>query len=166
MNPKGAVEAALFTSAEPISIAEIMERTGLPDGVVKNGLKQLEMEYDRDDSAVRIAKIGPGYIMQLREEYREIAGKFAEQDIPKGTLKTAVTIAYHQPILQSELANNLGARVYEDVKVLMDMDLIHGKRKGQTRELTTTKKFSEYFGIDGTSKEAIRKWIERNDRSN
>ena len=164
MDPKGAVEAALFTSAEPIGVAEIMERTGLPEGVVKNGLKQLEMEYDRDDSAIKIAKIGPGYIMQLRDEYRDIAGDFAERDIPRGTLKTAVTIAYHQPILQSELANKIGPRIYDDVKALMDMGLIYGRKKGQTRELTTTKKFSEYFGIEGTSKEAIRKWIEKKDQ--
>ena len=164
MDPKGAVEAALFSSAEPLSVADISERTGLPDGTVKNGLKQLEMEYDRDDSAIKIAKIGSAYIMQLRDEYRSIAGKFSESEIPKGTLKTAVTIAYHQPILQSELAKKLGPRVYDDMKVLIELDLINGKRKGQTLELTTTKRFSEYFGIEGTSKESIRKWIEASEK--
>lgn len=166
MDPKGAVEAALFSSPDPLRIIDISQRTGLSEGEVKNGLKQLEMEYDRDDSAIKIAKIGSEYIMQLRDEYRDIAGKFSEQEIPKGTLKTAVTIAYHQPILQSELAKNLGPRVYDDMKILLDLDLVHGKRKGQTLELTTTKKFSEYFGIEGTSKEAIRKWIEKSERGN
>jgi segregation and condensation protein B len=79
-------------------------------------------------------------------------------------MKTAVTIAYNQPVMQSELCRNLGPRVYDDVRALMDLDLINGKPVGQSLELTTTKKFSEYFGISSTKKEDIRKWIEENER--
>lgn len=161
MDPQGAVEASLFASGEPLRPIDIAQRTGLDEGEVRNGLKQLEMEYERRNSAIKIAKIGPGYMMQLRDEYRDYAMEFSEREIPPGTLRTAVAIAYHQPILQSALANNLGPRVYDDVKDLVERDLIHAKRVGQTKELTTTKKFSEYFGIEATSKEAIRKWIEK-----
>ena len=164
MDPKGAVEAALFSSGELLRIADISARTGLDEGDIKNAIKKLDLEYDRRGSAIMIAKIGPGYIMQLREEYTEYAGKFSERELTQGTLKTAATIAYHQPIRQSELAQNLGPRVYEDVKILLDMELVHGKPWGQTLELTTTKKFSEYFGIEGVSKEAIRKWIEKGEK--
>lgn len=165
MDPQGAVEAALFSSGEPLRPIDISERTGLSEGEVKNAIKQLAMDYERRESAIKIAKIGPAYIMQLQDAYRDFAGKFSEREIPQGTLKTAVAIAYHQPIMQSELANQLGPRVYDDVKMLSEMDLIHAKQRGQTKELTTTKRFSEYFGIEGTSKEAIRKWIERTEKS-
>lgn len=165
MDPQGAVEAALFSSGEPLRPSDIAERIGIPEGDVKNALQQLTMEYDRRGSAIKIAKIGPGYIMQLRDDYTKFA-EFSEREIPKGTLKTAVAVAYHQPILQSELANQLGPRVYDDVKDLVERGLIRAKQRGQTKELSTTPKFSEYFGIEGTSKESIRKWIERMDKSN
>jgi len=165
MDAQGAVEAALFSAGQPLRPADLADATGLQETDVKNALKQLEMEYERRNSAIRIAKIGPGYIMQLRDEYREFALKFSERDLPPGILRTAAVIAYHQPILQSEIANKLGPRVYDDIKVLTERGLIHAKQKGQTKELTTTKHFSEYFGIEGTSKEAIRKWIERTDKN-
>jgi segregation and condensation protein B len=66
--------------------------------------------------------------------------------------------------MQSELCRNLGPRVYDDVRALMDLDLINGKRVGQSLELTPTKQFSEYFGISSTKKEDIRRWIEENER--
>jgi len=161
LDPKGAVEAALFSSHELLRISEIAEKTGLSEEDIKAAIKKLDKEYDKRGSAIMVAKIGPGYILQLREEYVDYAGKFSERELSQATLKVAATIAYHQPIKQSELAQNLGPKVYDDVKILMDMDLIHGKPYGQTLELTTTKKFSEYFGIEGVSKEAIRKWIEK-----
>ena len=69
-------------------------------------------------------------------------------------------IAYHQPILQSDLARSLGARVYDDVRELHQLGLVTAKKKGQTLLLTTTKRFCEYFGIDGTSKAAVKRWME------
>ena len=161
MDVRGAVEAALFSSPEPIRASVIAERTGLDEGVVKNEIRELALDYERRKSAIRISKIGVEFVMQLAEEFRDYAMKFSEQEMPKGVLKTAVTIAYNQPILQSELCRNMGPRVYDDVKMLIEKDLVHGKRHGQTLELTVTKGFSEYFGIEGTSKEAIRKWIEK-----
>lgn len=165
MDVQGAVEAALFSSGEPLRPSEIAERIGIPEEEVKNALQSLALDYSRRDSAIKIAKIGPSYIMQLREEYNKFA-EFSERELSQGTLKTVVAIAYHQPILQSELANIMGPRVYDDVRELMERGLIRGKQKGQTKELTTTTKFSEYFGIEGTSKEAIRKWIERTEKGN
>ena len=69
-------------------------------------------------------------------------------------------IAYHQPVLQSELSRSLGPRVYGDVKVLQQLGIVSGKKKGQTILLTTTKKFAEYFGIEGTKRADIKKWME------
>lgn len=160
MDTKGAVEAALFSSAENITVQGIVEKTGLPESEVRHALKDLKMEYDERDSAIIIAKIGNDYRMMLRPEYSEYTGKFARAEMTGGMMRTLSTIAYNQPVLQSELFKTRGARTYDDVKALMEMDLIAGKKAGQTVELTTTKKFSEYFGIGSTKLADIRKWIE------
>lgn len=146
-------------------VRDIADKTGLSDSTVRAALKELDAEYDARGSAIMIAKIGPDFRMQLRDEYTDFAGKFSEMELSKGLMKTAVTIAYNQPVLQSELFRNLGPRVYEDVPKLMEMGFVNGKPVGQTRELTTTKKFSEYFGIEGTRKEDIRKWLENYEKS-
>ncbi|KUE73911.1 hypothetical protein AUQ37_00950 [Candidatus Methanomethylophilus sp. 1R26] len=77
-------------------------------------------------------------------------------------MRTLVTIAYNQPVLQSKLVKVRGPRAYEDVKVLRSMGLVSASSNGQTKELSTTAKFAEQFGIGTNSKAAIRKWIEEN----
>ncbi|UAL07909.1 MAG: SMC-Scp complex subunit ScpB [Candidatus Methanogranum gryphiswaldense] len=160
MNVKGAVEAALFSSADNITVQGIVERTGLPESDVRYAIMDLRKEYEERDSAIMIAKIGNDYRMMLRTEYSDYTGKFARAEMTGGMMRTLSTIAYNQPVLQSELFKTRGARTYDDVKALMDMDLISGKKAGQTIELTTTKKFSEYFGIGSTKLADIRIWIE------
>ena len=164
MDPKGAVEAALFASAKGMRVIDIANQTGLTEEAVRVALKSLSINYERMGSAIKIAKIGSEYAFQLREEYSQYSEKFAEIEIPKTVLRTAAAIAYNQPLLQSELFRTLGARVYDDVRKLMELELIAGRQKGQTLELTTTRKFAEYFGIEGTTKADIKKWIERMDK--
>lgn len=160
MDEKGAVEAALFSSAEKISTAQISERTGIPEDNVKGAVRDLRREYDERESAIMIAKIGNEYKMMLRTEYTDYTGKFAKAEMTGGMMRTLSTIAYNQPVLQSELFRTRGVRTYDDVRALIEMDMVSGKRTGQTLELTTTKKFSEYFGIGSTRVADIRKWIE------
>lgn len=160
MNEKGAVEAALFSSAEKISVSEIAERTGLPEANIRHALKDLRQEYDDRDSAMMIAKIGNEYRMMLRTEYTDYVGKFAKAEMTGGMMRTLSTIAYNQPVLQSELFRTRGPRTYEDVHNLIEMGMVSGKKVGQTLELTTTNKFSEYFGIGSTKISDIKKWIE------
>ncbi|MDR1690450.1 MAG: SMC-Scp complex subunit ScpB [Candidatus Methanoplasma sp.] len=160
MDEKGAVEAALFSSAEKISVSEIAERTGLKELDIRHALKDLRQEYDDRGSAIMIAKIGNEYRMTLRTEYTDYTGKFAKAEMSGGMMRTLSTIAYNQPVLQSELFKTRGPRTYDDVHALIDMGMVSGKKAGQTLELTTTKKFSEYFGIGSTRIADIKKWIE------
>jgi len=160
MDEKGAVEAALFSSSEKISAAQIAEKTGIPVEIIRTALRDLRRDYDERDSAIMIAKIGNDYKMMLKPEYADYVGDFGKAEMTGGMMRTLSTIAYNQPVLQSELFKTRGPRTYDDVRALIEMDLVSGKRTGQTLELTTTKKFSEQFGIGSTRIADIKKWIE------
>ncbi|MDR0523355.1 MAG: SMC-Scp complex subunit ScpB [Candidatus Methanoplasma sp.] len=161
MDEKAAVEAALFSSPESLKVREISERTGLDEAIVRHALKDLRSEYDERGSAIMIAKIGGDYRMMLRPEYADYTGRFAKAEMTGGMMRTLSTIAYNQPVLQSELFRTRGVRTYDDVHALIEMGFVSGKKTGQTLELTTTHKFSEYFGIGSTRIADIRKWIEK-----
>lgn len=159
MNAKGAVEAALYSSSENLSVAEIAEKTGIPVEEIRTAVLDLRREYEGRDSAIQIARIGSKYRMMLRPEYTEVTGTFAKAEMSGGVLRTLTAIAYYQPVLQSELLKLRGPRVYEDVHALVEMDFVARKRAGNTWELTTTKKFAEYFGIGSTRINDIKAWI-------
>jgi len=164
VDARGAVEAALFASAKGLRVIDIANQTGLTEEAVRAALKTLSIEYERMGSAIKIAKIDAEYAFQLREEYAHYTEKFTEAEISRGVQRTAAVIAYNQPVLQSKLCVTLGPRVYDDVRKLIEMGLINGRPVGQTLELTTTRKFSEHYGIEGTSKDAVKKWVERMDK--
>ena len=162
MEPKAAVEAALYSASDKLSISEIAARTGLPVEEVRTAVMDLRREHDDRASAIQIAKIGTEYRMMLRPEYSECTGTFARPEMAAGVLRTLTTIAYYQPVLQSELLKLRGPRVYDDVHTLTEMDFVAKKRSGNTWELTTTKKFAEYFGIGSTNIKDIKAWIKNN----
>jgi segregation and condensation protein B len=159
LNVKGAVEAALYSSPENLSVTAIAAKTGIPVEEVRTAVLDLRREYEERDSAIQIARIGAEYRMMLRPEYTEVAGSFARAELSGGVLRTLTTVAFYQPVLQSELLKLRGPRVYDDVHTLVDQDFVARKRAGNTWELTTTKKFAEYFGIGSTRVKDIKAWI-------
>jgi len=160
VNSKGAVEAALFSASKGLKVSELAEMINVSEDRIRTSLEVLAMEYERRNSAIKISAVGNEYVMRLRDEYAPFSETLTSAELTKGMMKTLVTIAYNQPVLQSELNRNIGARVYDDVPALIEKGLISGKKVGQTLELTTTRRFIEYFGIEGSSKAAIRQWID------
>jgi len=153
------VEAALYSASGNLRLSEIAEKTGLPVEEVRTAILDLRREYDERDSAIQIAKIGSEYRMMLRPEYSECTGNFAKAELAGGVLRTLTTIAYYQPVMQSELLKLRGPRIYDDVHTLVEMGFVARKRAGNTWELTTTNKFAEYFGIGSTKIKDIQAWI-------
>ena len=162
MDSKGAVEAALFSSSQPLRVREIADKTSLSDVTVRKALAELSEDYDSVNSAVMVSKINSMYSLRLRDEYSHFNLRFSGIEIPPATMRTLSAIAYNQPVLQSELFRARGVRTYEDVRSLINMGLVAGKKSGQTLELTTTKRFAEYFGIEGGRIQDIKAWIEKN----
>jgi len=159
LDPVRVVESVLFSS-KPLKISEIAGTTQLTESEIRGAVKKLAKEYRDRSSAIEIVKIGPKYSMQLRKEFTECARPFTEKEVPDDVLKIAAMIAYHQPVLQSALAKVLGSEVYKDVEKLRSMGLVKAKKRGQTLQLTTTQRFAEYFGIEGSTREDIKRWME------
>ena len=159
MDPVRVVESVLFSS-KPLKVSEIASTTQLSESEIRSAVKRLAKEYRDRGSAIEVVKIGPKYSMQLRKEFTECARPFTEKEVPDEVLKTAAMIAYHQPVLQSVLAKVLGSDVYKEVETLRSMGLVKAKKMGQTLQLTTTQRFAEYFGIEGSTREDIKKWME------
>jgi segregation and condensation protein B len=155
-----AVEAVLFSAGRPMRAAEVCEATGLAPDTVRRTLRQFGEEYDQRESAIQVVKIGLKYSMQLRPEAARFSTTYAEKELPDKVLRLAAIIAYNQPILQSELAKLMGSDIYDEVRTLRHEGLVTGKKQRQTLLLSTTPKFSEYFGIGSNRKEDIKRWLE------
>ncbi len=160
MKSERMIEAALFSAAEPVTVTDLKDASGLDVRTIRSALKNLMDEYNGSERAIEIAKMGPRYAMQVKKEYSVPAAKLADLSIPKDVLKTASLIAYYQPVLQSKLHDLLGSKIYGHVRTLEELGLIRCRPKKNSVQLTTTKKFIETFGIDARSRAEVKAWIE------
>ncbi len=159
LKPEQVVEAALFSAGKPLKLEELQDATNINKDQLKKFIKNLINDYKGRESALEIAKVGDKYAMLLKPEYTATTRGLADMEIPYKVLKTAALIAYHQPIKQSELQDMIGSKVYDHVRALRELKLINAKDLGRTKLLTTTKLFPEYFGIDSTNRDEIKKWL-------
>ena len=166
LQPVRIIEAVLFSSPQPVRISDMETQTQLSAATIRKALKDLTAEYESRETSLRVAKVGSGYALLLKDEYAPFGHAFAPKEIPDNILRTASWIAYHQPVLQSDLAHALGSKTYADVKELHSLGLIAMKKKGHSYVLSTTKRFPEYFGINGSGPAAIKKYLEERAKGN
>ena len=157
MKDQAIVEAALYSAGRALSVDELSQVTGFDSGKVKEHLRKLAKDYDARGSALEVAPIGTKWTMQIRSEYTDRARAFAPPELARDLLKTVALVAYHQPLLQSDLFDMIGEKVYEHTKSLEGLGLINRKPAGHSFTLTTTRHFAEFFGLKATDREGIRK---------
>lgn len=155
------VEAALFSAGGPVSAEQIAEAAGVDFLRARDALEALVEQYQGRDTAIEVTRAGEKYAMQVRTEMTERARRFAPMEIPRRLLRTLALIAYHQPVKQSDLVDMVGSKTYDHVKQLDETGLIRAKPHGLTKMLSTSEAFPEYFGIDATRPEEIRRFLAR-----
>jgi len=156
------VEAVLFASGKPLAVKEIADALGLDDyRPVQRAVRTLEQTYGNRQSALEVRRVGDRYALQLQEKYVPTVHSVTPVEMTPRTLRALTLVAYHQPILQSHLVRMIGDVAYEEVQHLRGIGLVHTEPKGSTLELTTTRRFAEYFGIASTKPDEIRRFLEQ-----
>jgi segregation and condensation protein B len=158
-DPDLLVESALFSAGDPMGVPELCEKTKLPREEVEQALETLVDAYEDRRTSLQIAKSGEKWAMALIPRFADASRHIVPPEIPLHLLRTLALIAYHQPVLQSDLQDMVGSKVYAHVGRLHDAGLIAKEREGITYELTTTSEFPEYFGIPADEPGRIREYL-------
>jgi len=162
MKIKQLVEAALFVSTNPLSLEELSKITGERKERVEKLVKELMNEYKARESAIEIRRIGDEhYFMQAKEAYAVSLMELVKPAISQSVLKTLSLIALKQPITQAEVVKARGCSAYSHVKELVNKEFISAQKKGRTKMLKTTKKFSDYFGFSYDTEKLKKEIAER-----
>jgi segregation and condensation protein B len=156
------VEAVLFAAGKPLSTRELAAALGIDDPrPVQRAVRTLEETYRNRQSALEVRRVGDRYALQLQEKFVPLVHAVTPVEMAPRTLKALTLIAYHQPVLQSVLVRMIGEVAYEEVQHLRGLGLVRTEPKGSTLELSTTRRFAEYFGIPSGRPEEIRRLLEQ-----
>jgi segregation and condensation protein B len=152
---KSLIEALLFISGEPVTLAELKNSSEIPEAELKVLLDEMIAEYNGRNGGVLIAEIANGYQMVTNPHYAQWIRKFkssasaAKLSMP--ALETLAIIAYKQPIIKAELEQIRGVNSDGVIKTLLDRRLIKimGRKEMPGKPLLygTTREFLQYFGL-------------------
>lgn len=154
------LEATLFGAGKTLSIKEISESLGYSEQEVSDGLQSLQATMKRrKNGSLRLTQISNKWVMEVKPSIAEHMPKDTKAEIAPKLLKAASIIAYHQPISQSDLVKLMGPKAYDYVRELAQRGMVDRRKDGITRRLTTTRRFSEYFGCPHTERKKVKAWF-------
>ena len=154
------LEATLFSAGRSLSVQELSENLGYEDDEILESMNNLQSTIKRRrGGGLQIVEIGGKWAMEVKPGIADHLPKETKSELPPKLLKAAALIAYHQPMPQSRLVELLGQRAYDHIRELAQSGLIGRRRDGNTRRLTTTRRFSEMFGCPHTDRKKVRAWF-------
>ena len=157
MNPLSQlIEAALFSSARPLTLDELGALDPDVSGAeVKAALDQLREHYDFDGHGVEVVELGGGYQIVTRPalaaalERAQLAQRSPR--LTAAMLETLAVISYRQPVGRAEIEEIRGVNGSGVLRSLQERGLIEvvGRSEGLGRPLLygTTPLFLELLGM-------------------
>jgi segregation and condensation protein B len=151
------VEAALFASQQPLTVAQLAalftEDEALPANAIEQALDALRGQCA--DRGVELVEVASGFRFQVRAEvHAHVARLWTERQAKytRATLETLALIAYRQPITRGEIEQIRGVGVSAStIKLLEEREWIrvigHRDVPGRPELFGTTRAFLDYFGL-------------------
>jgi segregation and condensation protein B len=157
---KALLEAVVYVTEEPLSLAQITAALAQPRERVQKLLDELVAEYDKPEHGVTIREVAGGYKMTTKPEHHETVRNFVRSLKPPlklslPALETLAVIAYKQPVTTPEIMEIRGVQGAGVLKTLLDRKLIAeaGRKNviGKPILYKTTKEFLVQFGLKDLS---------------
>jgi segregation and condensation protein B len=146
------VEAILFASAEPISVADLNAR--MPHGCdAAEALALLRKRYE--GRGVRVVKVGDAWAIRTAPDLGFLMQKetVETRKLSRAAIETLAIIAYHQPVTRAEIEEIRGVSVSRGtVDQLLELEWIRfGRRRmtpGRPVTYVVTQSFLDHFGLE------------------
>lgn len=146
------VEALLFASAEPLTLAHMAER--MPHGCdPAEALAHLRKRYQ--GRGVMIRKIGQGWAIRTSPDLAFLMRReqVETRRLSRAAVETLAIVAYHQPVSRAEIEEIRGVSVSKGtIDLLLELDWIKlGRRRmspGRPVTFVTTMGFLDHFGLE------------------
>lgn len=155
-SPKRILEALLFASAKPVTVADLRKVIqGVSAKELERLAAELREEYKREGRSFQLIEIAGGYQIVTHKEYAAWLTRLELQKKARqashSALETLAILAYKQPVTRAEIEELRGVDVSGVLNTLLERNFIKivGKKEVAGRPFLygTTEKFLEHFGL-------------------
>ncbi|MEA2266215.1 MAG: segregation and condensation protein [Solirubrobacteraceae bacterium] len=151
------VEALLFLSSEPVSVAELAEACDAPSAAVVEALAALAVTYAPGERGLILRVVAGGLTLAsdplAEPAARRLLAKPRLAALTPAQLETLSIAAYLQPVSRPEIARIRGVDADSPVATLLDRGLIEESGRSQFGAVLyrTTTLFLKLFGLQSTA---------------
>ncbi len=147
------VEALLFLSADPLSVAELAEACETGEGAVQAALALLAEEYAPGRRGIQLRELGGGFTLASDPSTEDAARRLFSRPrlatLTPAQAETLAIVAYLQPISRPEIARIRGVSADSATATLLERGLIEeaGHSQFGAVQYRTTTQFLKLFGL-------------------
>lgn len=152
---KGALEALLLVSSDPVSAPTLASVLDIAPGEAASLLAELKVEYEDANRGFQLREVAGGWRLFTHPAYHDVVESYVlswdTQKLSQAALETLAVVAYHQPVTREIVKGIRGVNSDGVISSLVDKGLIRevGKDQahGQAILYGTTNSFLEKFGL-------------------
>lgn len=155
---KGALEAMLLVSSDPVSAPALASILSITPGECASLLAELQVEYEEKNRGIQLREVAGGWRLfthpAFHEQVEALVLSWDTQRLSQAALETLAVIAYHQPVTREMVKGIRGVNSDGVISSLVDKGLVRelgrDPQHGQAIIYGTTSAFLEKFGLRST----------------
>jgi segregation and condensation protein B len=147
------LEALLFLSPDPLTLAELAEASQAGEGAVRTALELLAEQYAPGRRGITLRELAGGFTFASDPDCEEAARRLFNRPrasaLTPAQAETLAIVAYLQPVSRPEIARIRGVSADSAVGTLLDRTLIEEAGHSQFGAVLyrTTAQFLKLFGL-------------------
>ena len=152
---KGATEAILLVSSDPLSAVDLAKILGIQPGEAAGVLADLSAEYADANRGFQLREVAGGWRLFTHPAYHDIVERYVlswdTRKLSQAALETLAVIAYHQPVTREGVKAVRGVNSDSVISSLIEKGLVRelGRAPEHANAIVygTTRAFLEQFGL-------------------
>lgn len=152
---KGATEAILLVSSDPLSAVDLAKILGIQPGEAAAVLAELSAEYADANRGFQLREVAGGWRLFTHPAYHDIVERYVlswdTRKLSQAALETLAVIAYHQPVTREGVKAVRGVNSEGVISSLIEKGLVRelGRAPEHANAIVygTTRAFLEQFGL-------------------
>lgn len=152
---KGAVEAMLFVTDEPVGAVTLAQMLECEVSLVQEALFELRDAFEREDRGIQLREVVGGWRLFTHPVYHELIEKYVlswdTRKLSNAAMETLAIIAYTQPVTRAGVASVRGVNSDSSISSLVEKGLVReagvADTPGNPTLYATTHGFLEKFGL-------------------
>ena len=168
---KGALEALLLVSSDPVSAPALAGALDIAPGECASLLAELKVEYEEANRGFQLREVAGGWRLFTHPAYHDVVEAYVlswdTQKLSQAALETLAVIAYHQPVTREVVKGIRGVNSDGVIASLVDKGLVRelGRDPGSSESLikyvTDRKGHDLRYAIDSSKIERELGWKPR-----